>query len=89
MNKKQLIAKMAEKSGLKAVEAQKAFKAFIDSVNEALVDGEAVQILGFGSFQVKERAAREGINPATREKIAIPAKKVVKFKPGKGLSEKI
>lgn len=89
MNKKQLIAAMAEKTGMTLTDAGKALNAFVDSVNEALKAGDSIQLPGFGSIAVKERAAREGINPATGSKIAIPAKKVVKFKAGKALDESI
>ncbi|HHT83261.1 MAG: HU family DNA-binding protein [Christensenellales bacterium] len=89
MNKKQLVAAMAEKTGMKLTEAAKALNAFIESVNGALKSGESIQLPGFGSFQVRERGEREGVNPATGAKITIPAKKVVKFKAGKALDESI
>lgn len=86
MNKKELIASIAQKSGLSLKDAGKALDAFIDSVGSALKGGESVQLVGFGTWQVKERAAREGINPrATGQKIKIGAKKVVKFKAGSAL----
>lgn len=89
MNKKQLIASMAEKTGMTLTDSAKALNAFIDSVSEALQSGDNVQLPGFCSFQVKERAEREGINPATGCKITIPAKKVVRFKAGKTLSDSV
>ena len=85
MNKKELIASIAQKSGLSLKDAGKALDAFIDSVGSALKGGESVQLVGFGTRQVKEKAAREGINPATGQKIKIGAKKVVKFKVGSAL----
>ncbi len=85
MNKKELIASIAQKSGLSLKDAGKALDAFIDSVGSALKGGESVQLVGFGTWQVKEKAAREGINPATGQKIKIDAKKVVKFKAGSAL----
>ena len=85
MNKKQLIDSMAEKSGLKQTECGKALDAFLDTVTDALKDGDGVALIGFGSFAVKDRPAREGVNPATGKKIQIAAKKVVKFKSGSAL----
>lgn len=89
MNKTELIAAMAEKSGLTKKDAELALKAFIESVEEALVAGEKVQLIGFGTFETRERAAREGRNPKTREVIQIPACKAPAFKPGSALKEKI
>jgi len=89
MNKKQLTAAMAEKAGMTLTEAGKALDAFIESVGAALKEGDSVQLVGFGSLQVKVRAEREGVNPASKEKISIPAKKVVKFKAGKALEDAI
>lgn len=82
MNKSELIKAMAAESGLSQVDAKKALDAFIASVTKAVKAGERVSLVGFGAFVVSERDARIGINPATKEKIEIPAKKVVKFKPG-------
>lgn len=89
MNKKQLIAAMADKSDMTLTEAGKALDAFIKSVTEALTSGDNVQLVGFCSLQVNERAARVGVNPATGAKIDIPAKKVVKFKAGKSLEQAV
>ncbi|MGI6701820.1 MAG: HU family DNA-binding protein [Christensenellales bacterium] len=90
MNKKQLIAAMAEKTGLKLTEAGKALDAFVDVVVDALKEGDSVQLVGFCSLQVAKRAARQGINPQDKsQKITIPAKKVVKFKAGKALVDAI
>lgn len=83
MNKKELIEKMADKAGLTKTDAEKALKAFEDSVVDALKSGDKVTIVGFGTFSVSERKARKGRNPQTGEEINIPAKKAPKFVPGK------
>ena len=87
MNKVTLVAKIAEKSGLSKTQAEQALGAFIDSVTEALKEGDKVQLMGFGTFEVKERAARTGRNPSTGEAIEIPASKTPTFKAGKGLRD--
>ena len=87
MNKVTLVAKIAEKSGLSKKQAELALGAFIDSVTEALKEGDKVQLMGFGTFEVKERAARTGRNPSTGEAIEIPASKTPTFKAGKGLRD--
>ena len=87
MNKTTLIAKIAEKSGLNKKQAEAALNAFIESVTEALKAGEKVQMMGFGTFEVKERAARMGRNPATKESIQIAAKRSPVFKAGKGFKD--
>ncbi len=87
MNRVTLIAKMAEKSGLNKKQAELALTAFIDSVTEALKEGDKVQLMGFGTFEIKERSARTGRNPSTGETIEIPASKIPAFKPGKVLRE--
>ena len=89
MNKSELITSMAEKSQLTKKDAELALKAFIDSVEEALEKGEKVQLVGFGTFETRERAAREGRNPKTKETIKIPATTVPVFKAGKELKEKV
>ena len=89
MNKGQFIDKMHEKSGLTLKDAEKAYKAFTDTVIEALRDGEKVQLVGFGTFEVSERAARVGINPHTRQPLNINASKSPKFKAGKALKDAI
>ena len=89
MNKSELIAKIADVAGLSKADAQKALDATVDVLKEALVAGEKIQLVGFGTFAVAERPAREGINPATKEKIQIPARKVAKFKAGAELSEAV
>ena len=68
-------------------DADKAVSAVIDTITESLAKGEKIQLVGFGTFEVRERAAKEGINPATKEKMNIPAKKVPAFKAGKALKD--
>ena len=87
MNKTEFIAAVAEEAGLSKTDAAKAVKAFTDVVTEEMKKGEKVQLIGFGSFEVSKRPAREGINPATKEKITIAAANVPKFKAGKALKE--
>ena len=87
MNKTELVAAMAEKTELSKKDAEKALKAFTDVVTEEMKKGEKVQLIGFGNFEVSKRPAREGINPATKEKITIAAANVPKFKAGKALKE--
>ena len=88
MNKATLIAKIAEKSGLNKKQAEAALTAFTDTVVEALKEGDKVQMMGFGTFEVKDRAARTARKPSTGETIEIPAKKAPVFKVGKGLKDK-
>jgi len=87
MNKAQLIDAIAAKAGLTKADAKKALDAFIDSTSEALKGGDRVALVGFGSFSVAKRNARTGRNPQTGKEINIPAKTIVKFKPGSELSE--
>ena len=89
MNKAELITSMAEKSQLTNKDAEAALKAFIDSVQEALESGDKVQLVGFGTFETRERAAREGRNPRTKETISIPASTVPVFKAGKEFKERV
>lgn len=89
MNKTELIDKMAEKSGFSKKDSEKALSAMIDSIEEALISNDKVQLIGFGSFEVKQRAARKGRNPQTMEEIDIPESKVPTFKAGKDLKEMI
>ena len=89
MNKSELITSMAEKAKMKKKDAEIALKAFTESVEEALEKGEKVQLVGFGTFETRERAAREGRNPRTKEPITIPASTVPVFKAGKELKEKV
>ena len=89
MNKAELINAIAEEAGLTKVDAKKALEAVVKGVSDALVAGDKVSLVGFGTFSVTERAARPGINPATKQAIAIAAKKVAKFKAGAELSSAI
>lgn len=88
-NKADLINAIAEKAGLSKADSKKALDGFISAVTEALASGDKVSLVGFGSFSVSERAARTGINPATKKSIKIPAKKVAKFKAGAELADAI
>lgn len=89
MNKTELVAAMAESAELSKKDAEKALKAFVDVVTEELKKGEKVQLVGFGSFEVTQRAAREGINPLTKEPMKIAASKAPKFKAGKALKDAV
>lgn len=85
MNKTEFIAAVAKKAELTKVDAKKAVDAGIEVITKEMKKGEKVAILGFGTFSVVERAAREGVNPQTGKKMKIAARKVVRFKPGAGL----
>ena len=87
MNKTELITAMSENANMKKVDAEKALKAFIDTVTEELKNGGRVQLVGFGSFEVTERAERQGRNPATGETITIAASKSPRFKAGRSLKD--
>ena len=87
MNKTELVAAMAEQTNLSKKDAEAALKAFIDVVSEELKKGEKGQLVGFGTFEVSERAAREGRNPQTGETMEIKASKTPKFKAGKALKD--
>ena len=89
MNKSELINAIAEKAGLSKADAKKALEAFTGAVEEALVAGDKVALVGFGTFSINEKGERTGINPKTKEAITIAAKKVVKFKAGAELTEKV
>lgn len=89
MNKTELIDKIAEGAGLTKADAKKALEATTAAIKDALVAGDKVALIGFGTFSVNERPAREGINPATKQKIQIAAKKVAKFKAGAEFAEAI
>lgn len=89
MNKQQLIETMASKAELTKVDAEKALKAFIEVVTEEMKKGDKVQLVGFGTFEVAERAARTGRNPQTGETIEIKASKSPKFKTGKALKDAV
>lgn len=89
MNKADMVTAIAEKAGLSKKDAEKALLAFTDTIEEELKKGEKVQLVGFGTFEVSERAAREGRNPHTGETMNIPASKAPKFKAGKALKDAI
>lgn len=89
MNKTELIAAVAEKTGLSKKDSDAAVAAMVDAITESLVQGEKVQLVGFGSFEVKSRGARMGRNPHTKEQIEISASKVPVFKAGKALKDTV
>lgn len=89
MNKADLISKIAVNSGLSKKDSERALAAAIDAITESLKDGEKVQLVGFGIFDVKERAARTGRNPKTKEAIKIPASRTPQFKAGKALKDAV
>lgn len=89
MNKTELVAAIAEKAELSKKDSEKALKAFIDVVTDELKKGDKIQLVGFGTFEVIERAAREGRNPLTGEKMQIKASKAPKFKAGKALKDAV
>ena len=87
MNKTELIEKIAASAGITKDQAKAALNATTNALKDALIAGDKIQLVGFGTFSVNERPAREGINPATKEKIQIAAKKVAKFKAGAELAD--
>ncbi|GKT10678.1 HU family DNA-binding protein [Desulforhabdus sp. TSK] len=89
MTKAELIGKMADDAGVTKIAAEKALNGFISAVSEALAAGDKITLVGFGTFDVAERSQREGRNPRTGEVISIPASKVVRFKAGNKLKEKV
>ena len=89
MNKTELVAAVAAKAALSKKDADAAVAAVVDAITGALADGEKVSLVGFGTFEVKERAARSGLNPRTKEKIVIPASKAPAFKAGKALKDAV
>lgn len=89
MNKTELIKKIADAAGISQVEAKKALEATTEAIKEALVAGDKVQLVGFGTFSVSERPARDGFNPRTKEAQHFPAKKSAKFKAGAEVSKAI
>ena len=89
MNRTELAAAVAEKTGMTKVDAKKAIDAALEAIEEALVANDTVALLGFGNFSVVERPERQGVNPSTGEKITIAAKKSVKFKAGSALNAKL
>ena len=89
MNKTELVAAVAEQAGLSRKDAEAAVKAFTDVVADALKNGDKIQLVGFGTFEVSERAAREGRNPQTGETMEIKASKTPKFKAGKAFKDAV
>ncbi len=89
MNKTELIAEVSKKTGMSKKDAERAVNAAVDAITEALVSGDKVQLVGFGSFETKQREARMGRNPKTKEPIEIPASKVPVFKAGKALKDEV
>lgn len=87
MNKADLVTKMVEKTGLSKKDTEKALNAFIDTVKETVGAGESVQLIGFGTFEVRSRSARVGRNPRTGEKVTIAAAKAPAFKAGKAFKD--
>ena len=88
MTKAELVSEVAAKSGLSKKD-EKAIAGVIETITETLAKGESIQLVGFGTFEVRERAARSGINPQTKKKIQIPATKVPAFKAGRGLKDAV
>ncbi len=89
MNKAELVTAVAEQAGLSKKDSEKAINAAFDSITAALAAGDKVQLVGFGAFEVKERNARVGRNPKTKEEIQIPASRVASFKVGKALKDAV
>ena len=89
MTKAELVAEVAAKSGLSKKDTEKAIAGVIDTITETLAKGGSIQLVGFGTFEVRERAARTGINPRTKEKIEIAATKVPAFKAGRVLKDAV
>lgn len=87
MNKGEFVKAMADKAGVTLKEASVAYDAFVDVVTDALKQGDKVQLVGFGTFEVREKAAREGINPQTKQKVTIPASKAPALKFGKAYKD--
>ncbi len=89
MNKTDLVAEIANRTGLSKKDAEKALNATVDTITDALKKGDRVQLVGFGSFETKTRAARTGRNPKTKEMLEIPESTVPVFKPGKALKDEV
>ena len=89
MNKTDLVAKVAEKAGISKKDADSAVAAVFDSIIAALKKGDKVALIGFGTFEVRKRAARNGLNPKTKEAIKIPASKAPAFKAGKAFKDAV
>jgi DNA-binding protein HU-beta len=89
MNKKELINQIAEQTGQSKSDTEKFINAFVDAVKDALKKGDSIALVNFGTFEVVEKSARTSRNPRTGEPIQIPAKKVPRFRPGKGLKDSV
>lgn len=89
MNKSELVGAVSEKTEVSKKDAEKIVNAVFESIGDSLAGGDKVQVIGFGTFEVRQREAREGRNPATGDKITIPALKVPAFKAGKALKDKV
>ena len=89
MKKSDLVALIAEKGGYTKTEANKALRTVIDAISQSLEKGEKVSLVGFGTFEVRDRAAKKSINPATKQPIEVPAKKVPAFKAGRALKDAV
>ena len=89
MNKDDLITEIATSAGITKKEAEETLNAIMENITSALKKGDSITLVGFGTFSISKRAAREGVNPQTKEKIKIPAKNVVKFKAGKTLNSSL
>ena len=89
MNKAELVATVAEKAGLSKKDSEKAVNAMLDTITATLESGEKVQLVGFGGFEVKERAERVCRNPRTKEEVVVPATRVASFKVGKALKDAV
>ena len=89
MNKTELVAAISEKCGITKKDTEKVLNAFIETVTDTLKDGDKIQLIGFGTFEVRERAARVGRNPSTHQEINIPASKAPVFKAGKPLKDSL
>ena len=87
MNKADIISAVADKAGISKKDSEKVVNSLIDVISDALKEGDKIQLVGFGSFEVKDRAARIGRNPRTKEAIEIPASRTPVFKPGKALKD--
>lgn len=89
MNKGEFVKALAESAGFTNKDAEVAYKAFVDVVTTTLKNGESINLVGFGNFTVKMRAAKDGFNPLTKQKIKIPAKRVASFKFGKSFKDSL
>ena len=89
MNKVELVSSIAAKTGLTKKDSEKALNAFVSTVEQALASGDKVVLIGFGSFEVRNRAEKQGVNPQTKQKITIPATKAPVFKAGKSLKDAV